>query len=44
MALGGLLAVLDRRYRAKARAAAPSPAARGADDATPALARQTGTP
>jgi cytochrome c-type biogenesis protein CcmF len=43
MALGGLLAVLDRRYRAKARVAAPSPLPRS-DDKAPALARQPGTP
>jgi cytochrome c-type biogenesis protein CcmF len=43
MALGGLLAVLDRRYRAKARAAAPSPLPRS-DDEAPALARQAGAP
>jgi cytochrome c-type biogenesis protein CcmF len=43
MALGGLLAVLDRRYRAKARVAAPSAAPRQ-DDSAPALVRQPGTP
>jgi len=43
MALGGLLAVLDRRYRAKARITAASPAPRG-DEASPALAGQPGTP
>jgi len=43
MALGGVLAVLDRRYRAKARVAAPSAVPRQ-DDATSALARQPGTP
>ena len=43
MALGGLLAVFDRRYRAKARVAAPSPAPHQ-DKAAPKLARQRGTP
>jgi len=43
MALGGLLAVLDRRYRAPARVAAASPAARS-DDAPATLAGQAGTP
>ena len=40
MALGGLLAVLDRRYRAKARVAAPTTTSRP-DDTPPAL--QPGT-
>jgi hypothetical protein len=43
MALGGVLAVLDRRYRAQRRVAAPSPAPRQGDPAT-ALAGQSGTP
>jgi len=47
MTLGGFLAVLDRRYRAPARAAASRPAAPGSSgggEATPAMARQAGTP
>jgi cytochrome c-type biogenesis protein CcmF len=44
MALGGVLAVLDRRYRAKARVAAPSAVVPRQDDAASALARQPGTP
>jgi cytochrome c-type biogenesis protein CcmF len=46
MTLGGLLAVLDRRYRAQARAPASRPAAPsgGGSDATPTMARQASTP
>jgi cytochrome c-type biogenesis protein CcmF len=43
MALGGLLAVLDRRYRAKARVAVASPVPRG-KEAAPALAGQAVRP
>jgi cytochrome c-type biogenesis protein CcmF len=43
MALGGLLAVLDRRYRTRARVAAPSLAPRSEGEA-PALARQANAP
>ena len=41
MALGGALAVADRRYRAQRRQPAPRPRA---DDAAPTLAGQPGTP
>jgi cytochrome c-type biogenesis protein CcmF len=43
MALGGLLAVLDRRYRAPSRVPSANAAARDGD-AAPALAGQTGSP
>jgi cytochrome c-type biogenesis protein CcmF len=43
MALGGVLAVFDRRYRAQRRVAATSPAPRS-DAAAPTLAGQTGRP
>jgi cytochrome c-type biogenesis protein CcmF len=45
MTLGGLLAVLDRRYRMQRRAEATQPAAAsGSGDGAPAMARQAGTP
>jgi cytochrome c-type biogenesis protein CcmF len=44
MALGGVLAVLDRRYRARRRVVAPGAAPRGNDPAPAALAGQAGTP
>jgi len=45
MALGGVLAVLDRRYRAKARVAAPAPTpAARAKGKAPALAKTSRTP
>ncbi len=45
MTLGGLLAVLDRRYRAQRRVAAPQPApAAGGGDGSPAMAREAGAP
>ena len=46
MALGGTLAVFDRRYRARrpVRSAAAAAAAPRADDPTPPLAGQPGTP
>jgi hypothetical protein len=43
MALGGLLAVLDRRYRLKARVPVTSPMPRG-EEAAPALAGQAVRP